>query len=55
MTKKEKAHLLKIEAENAMLREANAKHISAYGNIAIEVIELRAKLAAIEAVLQDED
>lgn len=50
MTARERAHVRRLELENAQLREQNGKHIEVYRDQIVELIELRAKLELLREV-----
>lgn len=48
MTKKEQMKMARLETENQLLRGQNAHHLQVYGDMVVELIDLRARLALIE-------
>ena len=53
MTAKERARIERLERENAMLREQNAKHIGVCGDLLVQIIELKARLDTIREAAAD--
>lgn len=51
MNARERAHVRRLELENAELREQIAKHIEVYRDQAIELIELRARVELLREIL----
>ena len=52
MTAKERQRMLRLEIENAELRERVSKDMSVYSNNLIEIIELKATLELIQFALE---
>lgn len=52
MTAKERAHLAKLERKVAELEDRHDQHIRIYRDQATELIELRARLAAIREMTE---
>jgi hypothetical protein len=53
MNAKESAKLRRLELENFELRVRNDKHIRVYGDMCVELIELRAKLELLKEIIND--
>ncbi|MFZ4540149.1 hypothetical protein [Propionivibrio sp.] len=51
MTAKERQRMMRLEAENAMLRNRNSEHVRIYGNMLVEVIELKATLSLVGSAI----
>ena len=54
MNAKERAQLTRLERENAELRAAISRHLDVYRDQLIELIDLRAKVATLRAVLVED-
>ena len=55
MTAKERQHLKRLEEENRMLRENNAKQMGIYSDLLVEIIELKATLALVRSAVGDKE
>jgi hypothetical protein len=53
MTKKEQQKMQRLELENIQLRENHSKHMRVYGDLLIEIIELKAKLTLIQDAINE--
>ncbi|MFZ4538949.1 hypothetical protein [Propionivibrio sp.] len=51
MTAKEQQRMARLEAENDMLRERNGQHLRIYGDMLIEMIELKATLSLVGSAI----
>ncbi len=54
MTAKERQRMLRLEIENAELRERVRKDMSVYSDNLIEIIELKATLELIRVAMEDQ-
>ena len=53
MNRKEQLAIARIEAENAELRASNSRHIEVYRDQALELIDLRTKLAMVRQLSEE--
>lgn len=53
MNRKEQLAFARIEAENAELRASNSRHIEVYREHALELIDLRTKLAMVRQLSEE--
>ena len=53
MNRKEQLAFTRIEAENAELRASNSRHLEVYRDQAIELIDLRTKLAMVRKLSEE--
>lgn len=51
MTKKEAAHIAKLEAENIQLREQIEKHMKIYRDQLYEIVDLRMRLNVVSGAM----
>jgi hypothetical protein len=52
VNQKESAKLRRLEVENEELKRVNSRHIQVYGDLLVELIDLRTRLRLVEEALQ---
>lgn len=54
MTKQEQQRMTRLEIENNEMREKISRHMAVYGDMLIEIIELKATISLIESAINRE-
>ena len=55
MTAKERQRMQRLEIENRELRNKIANHMRVYGDMLVELAEMRAKLELVDCALHDDE